>query len=373
MTGNQVFNTTKTLAQYEEKQPLFFGPKVGLFDTINKHYPEIWKIYKTMKSLDWSEDEFDYTQCNLDFKNCPKPVYEMMIRTLAWQWEADSVASKSIAPLLAPFITDSSLWAAWQRVSDNEVVHAATYSEIVRMSFDNPEEVLQEVLSVKESFARLGTIKEAFDDLHDKSHEYALLKNPPTVAENPEYYDAMFMGVCALLMLERIQFMASFDITFTICSTSLFQPVGKAVQKIAQDELEVHVDLDKTVLRIELATEHGKAAYKRLKPKIEKMFREVVNAELTWTDYLFSEGRELVGTNASLVKQWVLFNAKDVATFLDLHDHEFKFPKNNPQPHMEDWLNIGKTQSAPQEQDNNQYKVNTISRDDSSVQFEVDF
>lgn len=364
---SKVFNELKTPEQYKAKSPLFFGEDPGLFDTVNKHYPKIWELYKTMKSLDWSEDEFDYTQCNLDFKNCPKPIYDMMIRTLAWQWEADSIASRSIAPVLAPFITDSSLWAAWQRVSDNEVVHAATYSEIVRMSFDNPEDVLKDILAVKESLVRLDSVKEVFDNVYQASHKYAL-----GMINEDEAYDALFMTIVALFLLERIQFMASFAITFTICSTGLFQSIGKAVQKIAQDELEVHVELDKEVLRIELKTPRGKSAYERLKPKIQKLTNEIINSELSWSGYLFSEGRELVGANNQTVNGWVLFCARDVLHFLDL-ECEHKMPKHNPMSHLEDWIDISKSQAAPQEQDNNQYKVGVIIRDDSQTNFEVDF
>jgi len=363
----KVFNVNKTVKQYHDKSPLFFGEDPGVFDTVNKHYPKIWAIYKTMKSLDWSEDEFDYSQCNLDFKNCPKSVYDMMIRTLAWQWEADSVASRNIAPVLAPFITDSSLWAAWQRISDNEVIHSATYSEIVRMSFDNPELVLTDILAVRESLVRLTTIKEVFDDVFKVSHRYALGE---MTAE--QSYDSLFMAIIALFLLERVQFMASFAITFTICSTGWFQSIGKAVQKIAQDELEVHVELDKEVLRVELQTERGKEAYLRLKPRIEKLFNDIVESEMVWTDYLFSEGRELVGANAATVKSWVMYNAAPVHKFLDL-ESEYKFPRHNPMPHMEDWINISKTQAAPQEQDNNQYKVGVVTKDDDDIMFDTDF
>src|SRR5690625_4478005 len=103
------------------------------------------------KSLDWDENEFDYSSCNADFKKANRSTYDMMIKTLAWQWEADSVASRAIAPVLAPFITSSELWAAWQRISDNEVIHAATYSEIVRNSFDDPSVIIDEILRVEEA------------------------------------------------------------------------------------------------------------------------------------------------------------------------------------------------------------------------------
>lgn len=362
-----IFNKEKTLVEYKEKQPLFFGPEPGLFDTVNKHYPKIWSLYKEMKSLDWDELEFDYSSCSMDFKTCPKSVYEMMIRTIGWQWEADTVASRSIAPLLAPFITDSSLWAAWQRVSDNEVVHASTYSEIVRMSFDNPESVLSAVLEVKESLDRLDGVSEVFSKLHTASHKYALGH-----ISVDEAYDSVLMAVIALLILERIQFMASFSITFTICASNYFQPIGKAVQKIAQDELEVHVELDKEVLRVELATERGLNAFNRLKPKIKELLDDVVQREMAWTDYMFSEGRSLLGTTPELVKQWVLFMAKDVYKFLEI-ESDLKFPTKNPMPHLENWINISKVQAAPQEQDSNQYKVGVVIRDDSKVMFETDF
>lgn len=367
MTNQVVFNTTKTLDEYSTKQPLFFGPPVGLFDTINKHYPKIWELYKIMKSLDWDENEFDYTQCNVDFKTCPKSVSDIMIRTLAWQWEADSVASHSIAPVLAPFITDSSLWAAWQRISDNEILHAATYSEIVRMSFDNPQDVLKDVLSVNESISRLSTIDNVFADIYKKSHQYAL-----GLITKEDCYDSLFLTIVALYFLERIQFIASFSITFAICSSNLFQPIGKAVQKIAQDELEVHAELDKAVLKELIATDDGKTTLNRLLPTITTMFHECIAREHAWTDNLFSEGRSLVGTNAETVKQFVLYCAKDPAKLLGIPT-TYKFPSKNPMPYVDDWIDISKTQSAPQEQDNNQYKLNTIVRDDANVEFDIDF
>lgn len=364
---SKVFNKNKTVEDYQIGQPLFFGKDVGLFDTINKAYPRIWELYKIMKSLDWDENEFDYSICNLEFKTCPKSVSDMMIKTLAFQWEADSVASHSIAPVLAPFISDSSLWAAWSRISENEILHASTYSEIVRMSFDDPSKVLTDILAVKESITRMESVNKVFARLYEVSHQYALGQ---VTAE--EIYDDVLLGVVALYLLERIQFMASFSITFTICSTNLFQPIGKAVQKIAQDELEVHAELDKEVIRIERATERGKAALDRLKPRIKQLCDDVVKTELNWTDYLFSEGRELVGTNANTVKQFVLYNAREVYKFLGV-DSDHKFPTKNPMPHVEDWIDISKTQAAPQEQDQAAYKLNTIVRDDSNLTFDADF
>ena len=362
----EVFNTEKT--DYESPM-LLMGEQPGLFDTVNKKFPEIWKIYKSQKALDWDENEFDYSSCNAEFKSCSRSTYDMMIKTLAWQWEADSVASRAIAPVLAPFITSSELWAAWQRVSDNEVIHAATYSEIVRNSFDDPREILDEILKVEQAMDRLTKVAEVFSEGYIISHKYAI----GLAEKSQETYNVLFKMIAALFVLERIQFMASFAITFAICDTGLFQPIGKAVQKIAQDELEIHVELDKAVLRHEMAnSKYGKIAIKQCSEDIKQLIDQVVESEFAWVDYMFSEGRELVGLNADVLKRWVLFCAKDVYNFFDLKS-EYTLPRDNPLKFMENWLDISKTQPSPQEQDNAQYKVGIMRRNDAETEFDIDF
>ncbi|WP_298015114.1 ribonucleotide-diphosphate reductase subunit beta [uncultured Castellaniella sp.] len=364
--SENVFNYQK---QDYAKPLLFLGEKQGLFDTINRHYPDIWALYKTQKSLDWDENEFDYSSCNADFKSCPRATYDMMVKTLAWQWEADSVASRAIAPVLAPFITSSELWAAWQRISDNEVVHAATYSEIVRNSFDDPSAIIDEILSVEQAHERLSRVIKAFGEGYHASHQYAL----GNLDNNQDTYNTVFMMVVALFCMERIQFMASFAVTFAICDTGMFQPIGKAIQKIAQDELEIHAELDRAVLRHELRTERGRQAFAQCHFEIEALIAEVVDSELDWIQYLFSEGRELVGMNADRLAAWTLYCAKDVYNTLGIDTDRYEFPPANPLKYMEKWLNISKTQASPQEQDIAAYKVGVMRRTDEGVVFDDEF
>lgn len=367
---SKIFNADKTIQEYAGT-PIFMGPKPGLFDTVYKKHPKIWSLYKEMKSLDWSEDEFDYTQCNLDFKNCDPQVAEMMIRTLAWQWEADSVASRSMISIMSPFITSSEAWAAMQRISDNEVVHAATYSEIVRMSFDNPHEVLDDILKVKESLGRLSILEETLDACYNLSIDYARGVAPHSYET---YRDGPFKAMVALLMLERVQFPDSFGITFVICSTGIFQPIGKAVQKICQDELEVHSEYDFEVLRTEFATPWGRRALQELRPWITDLLTAFIEREFTWLDYLFGEGRSLTGSTEELQRQWVLFNAKPVADFFGITNAlPYTLPTENPLPILDKWIDMNKTQAAPQEQDIAAYKVGVVISDDNDVEFDANF
>lgn len=363
---NKIFNYDK---QSYKRNPLILGEAPGLFDTVNKQYPEIWELYKKQKSLDWSEDEFNYSDSIADFETCDKSVYDVMIKTLAWQWEADSVFSRAIAPVFAPFISNSELWAAWLKISEIEVLHAATYSEIVRNSFKNPDDVLDEILAVNQAHARLEKVAGVFAEGYKASHEYAL----GLIPNNQELYNKFMMMALALYLGERVQFMASFAITFALGETGLFQPVCKAIQKICQDEFEIHAQLDKVFLQYEMKTERGKLFLEQKENEIRELIQEVIQSEFEWTEYLFSEGRSIVGLNIDIIKKWVMFCAADVIRTLKVRNHGFDLPEKNPLKYMEHWINIGLIQPSPQEQDIAMYKVNNVVRDDDNIEFDLDF
>lgn len=362
-----IFNKDKTIEQYE-KPALFLGPNPGLADTIHMHYPKIEALDSEMRSLDWKWNEFDFAQCRTDFKQVPKDVADMMIENLAYQWEADSVASRWPVVIIAPFNPCSEIANAELRINDNETVHAKTYSEIVRLSFDNPDEVLKTILNYQAAQKRLDLIVAELNGILKYSIEYAYKKSIGVLTDEDEEKakECIIMFYYCMLCLERIQFMASFSITFTIVKSGPFQPIGTAVKKIAQDELEVHCEFRKEVLReCRLVWPE---VFDRLVPRMTSILESVVDGELEWTATQFHK-RSLIGTNEKLVSQWVLFSAKDVAKFIGMQT-KYTFPKQNPMPHLEDYLDMNKTQAAPQEQDLAQYKVNVVEQDDANVDFD---
>ncbi|EBU9407105.1 response regulator SirA, partial [Salmonella enterica subsp. enterica serovar Typhimurium] len=38
------------------QHPIFLGGERKTFDSLNKHYPKIFELYKQQKAQDWSED-----------------------------------------------------------------------------------------------------------------------------------------------------------------------------------------------------------------------------------------------------------------------------------------------------------------------------
>jgi len=343
---------------------LFLGQQPGLHDTINTRFPEISKLALRQVSQRWVFDEFNHEQSRLDLLNCPESVYKVMLMNLAYQWHADSVASRAIAPLFAPFVTNSELWEALLENTNMEITHAKTYSEIVRQCVADPSEVFKMVMENEKTIARSSTVNKVFDGLAVIGALRTLKENGVNqfaVGEQTQYNTA-FMAVVALYCLERIQFMASFAATFAIVEQGYFQSIGKAVQKIMLDEIAVHAALDAEVLKVELSTERGLIARKECGKLIHMMLQEVVDQELQWSEYLFSEGRAIVGLNPALLKDWVRYNAQPVFDALG-YDLDWDRITVNPLPWMLSWINIDKTQNANQEADGNNYALNVVKND----------
>ena len=377
----KIFNANKTDYQSNE---IILGQEPGLFDSINNHHPILFNLYKRLKMMDWDENEFPYADCLHEFETCDRTSYEMMIKTLAWQWEADATASRSIINILAPVLTDSRVFAGYSLITSNECLHALTYSEIVRNSFKNPQVILDEILKVQEAQERLVTVAKVMGEAHDASHAYAC----GTIANDQNLYNKIFKFFMALYYLERIQFMASFAVTFAFGKMGRFQPIVMGVQKIAIDEFEIHAQFGQEVIKALLKTDRGRLAYEQTKEECTKLYWEVLMSEVRWLMYLFSEGRELPGVTLKKMIQWVLFNGNAAGTFtghkgqlteahaaefLEVTGFELEWPEKNPLPYMTEYLDLAANQTSPQEVDGNQYMVNALDTSREQAEFEVDF
>ena len=58
----------------EGKYSLFLGQEPALYDSINVTHPELFKLYKRQKAMDWSEDELNLEQSRIDMDSCPVEV-----------------------------------------------------------------------------------------------------------------------------------------------------------------------------------------------------------------------------------------------------------------------------------------------------------
>lgn len=347
----------------EVKAPLFLGQQLGLHDTINVRHPVLEEIFQKQKALDWSEFEVDLSQDKNDFKTCPVGMRDLMIKNLAFQFELDSCASRATGSLIAPFISNPELWRCAIKIQEIEVLHAVTYSHIARMCLEDPNELIDEVYKNENIIKRANKVIDVFDDIHKLGAYFTLNTD---VVDIKKTKIAILKYFAALYALERIQFMASFSATFSLVEQGYFFGIASLVQKILNDEMLHSQDFDKYVVKV--LSEEFKEEYndENVKEEIKAIIDEVVDSEYQWAEYLFTEGRSVIGLNEQLMKSWVDFNALEVYSAFGLVPN-FEIVQTNPIPFMDRWMDIDKIQNANQEMANTNYRLNSYIDDTKGV------
>lgn len=341
--------------------PLFLGEDLGLFDTVNITYPQLELLYQKQMSQIWNETEVSLEQDKQDMLEVSRDVVDLMVKTISWQHLADSVASKSISGLLMRYVTNSELEGMLNAQTLFETIHARTYSHIVKQTFVDPNQMLRDTYKNVQTIIRSKAITDAFNKLEDL----------PVNASIKDKRKALLGAVCALFALEAIAFMSSFAVTFAITETGVFRGIGQLVTLIARDEV-LHTRMDYEVVEILKKDLDWQECLKENSQMVKEILDSVVNQELKWADYLFSEGRQVIGLSSELLKEYTLFCAKPVYKSLGV-GYNFKDVLVNPCTYMDKYLDSGKVQIAPQELQITSYKIGAI-RDDTdniNLDFEV--
>lgn len=355
-----VFNANNT-GYDDKKYPLFFGEELGLFDTVNVACPAIDELYHQQMSQIWNEHEVDLTQDKMDMQRLPKEITDLMIKTISWQHLADSVAAQSISTLLLPHCTNSELEGMLTAQSLFEIIHARTYSHIVKQTFTDPNQMLKETYENTQVLVRSQAIVKAFDEL----------QSLPKGADVKDKKKALIKAFAALFALEGIAFMASFAVTFGIAETDVFQGIGALVALICRDEV-LHTRMDYTVLDMLLKDDEWKVALSECKNDTKEILDDVVRQELDWSEYLFSEGRQVVGLNKNLLQEYALHMAKPIYDALGV-EYDWDVVEENPLPYMDKYIDPSQMQSAAQEIQITSYKIGAIKDDTSGLDLDLEF
>ena len=132
---------------------------------------------------------------------------------------------------------------------------------------------------------------------------------------------------------------------------------AKTVLKIALDEV-IHWQAGEYVIKTLLEDDpRSKIAFETCKQDLLEIINEAYKAEVRWSDFILSSGREVVGLNSNLLKEYVTWNYNHVMKTLGLSDVN---PGEIPLKYMKTWLDIDSVQHAQQESSSNNYLLNTL-------------
>jgi ribonucleoside-diphosphate reductase beta chain len=342
------------------KYPLFLGEPLGLNDEINVTYPEIERMKKLHQSMYWLPEEFSFEQDRRDLLEAPDSEKDVMILNLLAQWALDSMASRSIIELFGPLTSNTEAHGWFLTQSFFEDIHAATYSKIIRNSLSDPQAAIEKATKNLEVFKRTEVIGKVFDDMKKVTGRYMA-----GIEMEEEYVKyTILRALFALYGLEQISFMSSFASTFALVETGRYQGIGKAVSSICNDE-SVHADGDLVVFRV-MKNEDYRTLFNDNIDELTNILDEIVAQEHRWSEYIFDDGRRVLGLNTALLKEYVNYTAKPCYDALGLKWDTQRFGNSvseNPLPYMEKYFDRDLVQSAPQEIESNNYRVGQVEND----------
>lgn len=352
-----VFNENN-VGYLTNEYPIFLGDDLGLFDTVNIKYPELEQLYQLQMSQMWNEYEVDLTQDKMDMMRLPKEVVDLMVFTISWQYLIDSVAAKSIPTMLIQHCTNSEAEGVFTAQALFEVIHARTYSHIVKQTFIDPNQMIKDTYNNAQVLLRSRTTISVFN-------EVAMM---PADADKETKRRLLLKALAALMVLEAVSFIASFAVTFGIAENDCFQGIANLVRLIMRDEL-LHARMDYAMLAILRRDPVWERSFQAIKHEIVGIITQSAQRELDWADFLFSEGRQVVGLNANVLKEFVYYLVNPLYTVVE-GTSPFPVVKTNPLKYMNKLIDSSSVQSAAQEIQITAYNTGAIVDDTDDISFD---
>lgn len=348
------------------KYPAFLGEDLGFADTINITYPEIHEMHLLQRSKFWTEQETSLTQDRLDLLGMPPEQRDVMLLNLLAQWLLDSTAARSIMATFEPFISNNEVYNLLNTQSYFEGIHAAQYSEIIKNCFTHSNDALEKAKSDVMVAYRSKVIGDVFQETYEMGIEY----KEGRLTDVSLIKKQLLKNMAVLYGLEAISFMASFACTFALTQTGKCQGIDKSVSLICADE-GLHFLGDKLLFEVMLNKEEGyKQVYGECRKELQEVFDAIVEQEYKWSEYIFSEGRKVLGLNEEALKSYVNYIAKPCFDYLGLKWTHGDVPKSNPLPYMSQYTDPDSVQTAPQELEVNNYRIAQVDNDLTDAVFD---
>jgi len=173
----------------------------------------------------------------------------------------------------------------------------------------------------------------------------------------------LYRAIANVNILEGIRFYVSFACSFAFGELKLMEGSAKIISLIARDENQ-HLVLTQNILNKWREGDDPEFAEiaKEEQPYVRAMFKQCVDEEKLWAQYLFKDG-SMIGLNDKLLHNYVEWIANRRMKSIGLKP-EYDVPaKNNPLPWTEHWISSKGVQVAPQETEVESYISGGVKQD----------
>ena len=252
-----------------------------------------------------------------------------------------------------------------------EMIHSRSYTYVIKNVYPDPPEVFDKILSDDRILDRASSVTESYDTFINEAHQYDTgnfwkegWKGSPTAEwETKELKRKLYRAVTNVNILEGIRFYVSFACSFAFGELKLMEGSAKIISLIARDENQ-HLVLTQQILNKWKEGDDPEMVeiMKEEEENIVEMFRNAVEEEKEWAEYLFMDG-SMIGLNGKLLSQyveWIANRRMKSIGLTPLYDIPLR---NNPLPWTQHWISSKGLQVAPQETEVESYVVGGIKQD----------
>lgn len=362
-------------------QPMFLGESVNVARFDQQKFEIFEKLTEKQLSFFWRPEEIDVSKDKIDFAALLPNEKHIFISNLQYQILLDSVQGRSPNIAFLPLVSLPELENWIETWSFSETIHSRSYTHIIRAIVNEPGAVFDDIMKTEEIIQRAESVSKHYDDLIDYSQSYLKLGegihtvNGSTLGISKyELKRKLYLTIMSVNILEAVRFYVSFACSFAFAERGHMEGNAKIIKMIARDEA-LHMSGTQQIINI---IKEGKddlemqQISKECEEEVIEMFRDAVNQEKQWADYLFKDG-SMIGLNATILKQYLEYvtNVRMKAIGLTPLFEE----TTNPLPWITHWLESDNVQVAPQETEITSYLVSAIdnSMDAESLEEFADF
>ena len=366
--GMTVFNTDKVDTT---KGQMFFGPPLGVQRYDKFKFPIFDKLTKNQLGFFWRPEEVSLQNDRSDYQKLNATQKHIFTSNLKYQILLDSVQGRAPGMAFAPYCSLPELEGCMNIWQTMEMIHSRSYTHIIKNVYPDPSEVFDTILDDDKILQRAQSVTRAYDDFINDAHRYDTSNwwkpdwqgSPTTQYEKNSLKRKLYRAVANVYILEGIRFYVSFACSFAFGELKLLEGSAKIIGLIARDESQ-HMTVSQNILNkwklgddpemVTIAQEEEQNVY--------NMFKESVEEEKSWAEYLFKDG-SIIGLNEKLLQNYVEWTANRRLKSIGLKPIYDIPMSNNPLPWTQHWLSSKGMQVAPQETEVESYLIGSIKQD----------
>ena len=366
--GMTVFNTNKVNAM---KQPMFFGAPLGVQRYDQYKYPVFEKLTQQQLGYFWRPEEISLQKDRADYQTLRPEQKHIFTSNLKYQILLDSVQGRGPGMAFSPYCSLPELEAAMNIWQTMEMIHSRSYTYIIKNVYPDPTEVLDTIIDDEKIIERAASVTRAYDDFINAAQEYGTgnlwkedWKDSPTSGWTlHDLKRRLYRAVMNVYILEGIRFYVSFACSFAFGELKMMEGNAKIIGLIARDESQ-HMTITMNMIKNWQKGDDPEmmSIMEEEEQNVIQMFRDCVEEEKNWAEYLFKDG-SMIGLNDKLLKNYVEWVANRRMKSINMKPVFDQPISNNPLPWTEHWLNSKSMQVAPQETEVESYVIGGIKQD----------